>query len=323
MLSFAILLGAMQFAVAAEAAAAANDASLAQPSTEAAPINWDDNSGPQWIVKAGAIFLDRSRNNSGPIVTDLGGTTQISGGGDFNFKWGAGPEITLSHQCESGNTWEVRYFSIENRVSTLDYGPQAQFNIAGFFNFGVDDLRADAQTDLFNLEFNWLHPLSDQLTFLAGFRTIELHDQLSYLAEFFPGVDATYSWDDMNHLYGGQLGAIWALCCPCNPLQVNCTAKAGVYGNSASSTFTGNTGPITDPQGTMTAFVGELDFTFSYQFNEHLAAYGGYDLLWIDGLALAAHDAALATANSNPGASINTDQGLFYHGATCGLIVSW
>ena len=48
----------------------------------------------------------------------------------------------------------------------------------------------------------------------------------------------------------------------------------------------------------------------------------GYQLLWIDGIAIATDQAVNATANAS-GAGIDTNGSLFYHGATMALVFTW
>jgi hypothetical protein len=73
------------------------------------------------------------------------------------------------------------------------------------------------------------------------------------------------------------------------------TAKAGVYGNAADNDFTlivsdgqrFDAGAAEDD----VAFVGEIDLRASYPISRHVSLTGGYQLLWIDGVALASNEA--------------------------------
>src|SRR4029078_1747504 len=171
----------------------------------------------------------------------------------------------------------------------------------------------------------WKHPLSERVTFLTGFRWVELADVLTYNITF-PAFNATYYWNENNHLYGGQVGGDFRLWRLTGPLSVNSSMKAGLYSNSASNAF--DLRPSTGgafPSGrgdTDLAFVGDVNIKCAYKFTQHLALSGGYQLLWIDGVALASENAAASTAASTQ-ALIHTSGDVFYHGATAGLDVTW
>ena len=127
---------------------------------------------------------------------------------------------------------------------------------------------------------------------LAGFRALDLRDDLTYKLDTNVAT-GEYFYD--NHMYGGQLGADWALMRPDNPVQFGVMLKAGVYGNADHGgifEFSGNT-PIGSflGQNTTAAFVGELDLLASYNFTDHIAIHGGYQMLWLTNLVLSA-DAA-------------------------------
>ena len=65
------------------------------------------------------------------------------------------------------------------------------------------------------------------------------------------------------------------------------------------------------------AFLGELAFTANYCLTDNLTARLGYDLMWIEVVALAS-DQVPAT-NFFTGAGIAPDGGAFYHGGFVGL----
>jgi hypothetical protein len=162
--------------------------------------------------------------------------------------------------------------------------------------------------------------LNSVVTVLAGFRWIELRDQLSY--SFNHGV-LTTAFDDNNHLYGGQIGTDWALLNNGGPLRLNAALKAGAYGNVADNTFSANaifanTGSNAAPL----AFVGDITVAASYQLSSHWSIRGGYQLLWIDRLALASNNAVSAAA-AGLGAGVNTSGGLFYNGAMASVQFVW
>jgi hypothetical protein len=197
--------------------------------------------------------------------------------------------------------------------------------LGSFSNFGARDLFGNYSSRLENIEFNYLHPISDRFEFVAGFRTLQVHDVLSYHVVF-PAFSADYKWNDTNYLYGGQLGLNFNLDERDCPFSLNCRLETGVYNNYAANNFslTSSTGGQIPGGGSASQadFVGDINVTAAYHFGEHVAIRGGYELLWVEGLALASKQAAIATANHTQNA-ISTAGHLFYNGATFGLDLTW
>jgi len=274
-----------------------------------------------WTIDAGAVILTRSTPDAGAIVQPLGGGAPISRAEDFDFNWGAGPEISIARRVQSGDVWQVRYFGAMDFESEESFGEVPNFRLGSFSNFGATSLSARYDSTLHSTEVNWLRPVGRWFTFLAGFRSIELHDELTYHVTF-PAFSANYIWNEDNHLYGGQLGGVISLYNPGGPLSVDCTLKAGVYENFADNDFTLATsiGGAFEGAGYQSeaAFAGEINFTAVYRFTASWAFRGGYQLLWLDGVALASDQAAAATANLTQNA-IDNDGDVFYHGAILGL----
>jgi hypothetical protein len=77
--------------------------------------------------------------------------------------------------------------------------------------------------------------------------------------------------------------------------------------------FTENRGDVT--------FVGEIGVTGAYQWTEHLAIRGGYQLLWIQGVAVASDQIPVVDVFAQTG--LNTNGNVFYHGALMSLDLTW
>lgn len=281
--------------------------------------------GPLWTVNAGAIFLNRSSPSPATIVVPTAGPGQISGGEDFNLGWTSGPDFSIIRREAGGSGVELRYFGALNWSDTVQYGVPGNFRLGSFSNFGATDLFARYNSRLNSTEINWLGPVSSRITWLAGFRAIGLHDVLNYHVTF-PAFSADYNWNVDNHLYGGQLGTYLALWNLDGPFTINAGLKAGVYGNAADNDFSlrPSTGGLFTGGGAgrQAAFVGDVNVIASYQITNHIALRGGYQMLWIDHVALASDQAAAATAASN-NRGIDNHGHVFYHGALAGVSVMW
>ena len=67
--------------------------------------------------------------------------------------------------------------------------------------------------------------------------------------------------------------------------------------------------------------MGEIHVLASYAVTRHVAVRGGYEMLWIDHVALASDQAAAATANQTQDA-ISATADFFTYGATVGMDVT-
>src|SRR5690606_8580165 len=158
------------------------------------------------------------------------------------------------------------------------------------FGFNTSNsLNANYQSTVHSTELNWLRPLSQRITWLAGFRWIELNDHLAYTVGFPSPTVIDLNYNMHNHLSGAQTGADVALWNRGGPLTVNGIVKAGIYGNSADSdiySFNQDGDVISDGDAgsSHAAFAGDLSFVASYQVTPHFALRGGYQLLWLDGV---------------------------------------
>jgi hypothetical protein len=265
--------------------------------------------------------LHRSRPDQEALITPIGASGAIVNGGDFAFGWDAGPDLTISKRMGNGTVWEARYFNDRDANATSNYPGVTGVHLLGVNVLGVTSLTANADTTLDSSEVNVREPLGDRCSFLAGFRWIELHDQLGY--NFNNGVLVT-NWSDNNHLYGGQIGSILDLWPGSSPLRINATLKAGAYANVADNQFraSGIFGNST-ANDTEVAFVGEVGFSASYQLTTHCAIRGGYEVLWLDNMSLATNNAANAAAAGSSAAAIDTSNSLVYNGATTAVEFVW
>lgn len=279
---------------------------------------------PLWTVSAGAVFLHRSRLDRAVIATPPTGTPGVLlNGSDFDFGTGAGPDVSIMRRNRRGLIWEARYFGDESAEDTFGIPTVTTFRITGIgvTILGGGPLNARYQTQLHSSEINVHKPLGDRVTFLAGFRWVELHDELRVDI----ATPATFvNWEDNNHLFGGQIGTRIAFTDPGNPLSLTCTLKGGVFYNDADNVFTSTIVASDSSTDETTAFVGDLNFTAAYQVTRHIAIQGGYQILWLDNVAIAADSAANTTqAVGGTSSPVDPDGRLWYHGATAGFVVTW
>ena len=281
-----------------------------------------------WTVRAGAVVMHRSRPNEGVIArTDPGGVP-VSNAADFSFDWAGGPDVSIIRRTARGNAWELRYFGVLNSTATRAYGDPGNFQIPPVTFLNLDDLNAEYSTTLHSTELNWLHPVTPRVALIAGFRWVEISDDLNYVVGY-PGLQEINLRSNVNNrLYGAQTGADVSLWNRGGPLTMNGVIKAGVYGNTADNvissvnSFTGVDSIGSFRSAAPTSFVGEINLVATYQLTKHIALRGGYQLLWLDQLGLASNSLIRSIEENEP-YMIDTDGSLFYNGAMMGGEFAW
>ncbi len=192
----------------------------------------------------------------------------------------------------------------------------------------VDEVAFEERFRLYSSELNLRRPVNEWLTTLMGFRWVEFYDSYSVQGvESVVSMPFSQSIDTHNHMYGFQIGEDALFFERSGRLRVNGFAKIGIFHNAA-----GQNGKLNDPanfgelsvaaNGSQPAFLCELGLIGSYHFSQHVALRGGYQVMWIEGVALAPGQIPVTNLVAGT-ADIATSGGLFYHGATAGLEVTW
>ena len=74
--------------------------------------------------------------------------------------------------------------------------------------------------------------------------------------------------------------------------------------------------------GGQVAFVGDINTSVIYRLTEVWGIRAGYNLIWIDGLALAPNQFDFST-DTGAGSRLVSGGGIFMHGANLGLEARW
>ncbi len=275
---------------------------------------------PLWEVYAGTVFLRRDRPDvAGPLGFDTL---------DFDVGVRAGVDIDIRRRLGERHELQLRYFGVD--------GWSDQFTDSGTILATDWEAFAGFATRLHSSEVNLRSQWTDWMTVLGGFRWVELNEQVAYEIDTvttFPGFppfippfsianDFAQRARTHNHLYGFQFGTDVLLWDRGGPLTINTDLKAGIYSNLAK-----NAGLLESPVGNIvgegrkhhTAFLGELGINAKYQLTRHLALRAGYQLLWIEGVALVNDNQFDALAAGD----VNTSGSPFYHGAMVGAELNW
>ena len=80
--------------------------------------------------------------------------------------------------------------------------------------------------------------------------------------------------------------------------------------------------PAQGSDDTDVAFVGDLNFTVIWQFCELWGLRAGYNLIWLEGVALAPDQLDFSNTPDS-GRKLDSDGGVFLHGVNLGLESRW
>ncbi len=325
----------------------------------------DGTCAPHWFdVYAEYMYMKReeisrfvpfaSDDISGPIVLSTD---------DLQFDEESGFRVTGTYQVAANAHLEASYFGTFFWSSAAE-APSASNNLYSVLsNFGTQppggflqtDQAAlqsiDYQSELNSVELNWRHHwMSSNYWFhgswLAGARYVRLEEEFRYMTvvnahddPLTPPVDPNergpadmnYRVATTNDLVGFQLGSDIFMCM-LPGLVVGAELKAGVYGNMADQdtaiTATNLNPPVAEALADQdVAFVGEAGVMAIYQLFPWLSLRGGYQLLYLDGIALAPENfntvAPFPPFSSNRTVFLNDNGDAFYHGFTAGLECLW
>lgn len=317
------------------------------PAQGSAPFSDQDlassagRAGVVWTVQADALGLTRNVGSS----TFLGQTSALGVGpaiqtlnaNDASFNLVPGMRLALSATVDDQVSYEVLYFGLQNWsasntiladpiAGTLATSPYTQTDkLTGGFD---KSLGYSYTSKLNNAEFNVrriFHAGNWALAPLVGFRYFQWNETLSLTGvDQFYGVTENLNSVANNYLVGGQIGGTarrdW------QRFSLAATGKAGVFANfmqltEANLNSTGiaglpGTGFVSlNSDSRHAGAAGMLDFSAvaTYHVTQHFSVRGGYQLVYVTGLALA----------PNQFAGFSHTGGLLLQGPTAGLEFTW
>jgi hypothetical protein len=234
----------------------------------------------------------------------------------------------------------------------------------GFFqtqDYTYQSMAWDDSTDLYNGECNLRYNLSNRITLLGGFGWFQLNDNLQGLItpidKFiplwmynpqntlydgqrfekkaggipFPSPFTPTFWNTNveNNLYGLQVGADTILF-ERGRFSIDGLAKFGGYVNNAEEWTGVRMRKVVFPSSDSTdhpACVVEAGLQCKYRFTENLTFKFGYEVLWIDGVALAPGQIQETYSTYSPptvtALGVNSGSSVLFHGADAGLQYSF
>jgi len=297
-------------------------------------------SQPGFYAQAEALFLSRNHQSfRQPLAIRVQdendpspGTTLLSTG-DLSFGTDPGVRVLLGHRVDDCLGWELSYFGIFHAGTSATVTGDNDLAIPGDLGrqsldfFGADRMRFEYSSELHNFEANRIRAINDNLSLLAGFRYLYLGEQFNINSTDLDTGTGDYHIGTSNNLFGAQLGA--RVQRACGRLGWDLTGKAGVFGNASKQSQSVTDFPpgffLRSPRsnsGGSVAFVGDVNFSLTYRLTDVWAVRGGYNLMWIEGVALAPDQLDFAN-ESTSGTALHHAGGMFLHGANVGLEARW
>lgn len=285
---------------------------------------------PRWTATADFIIMDRFGGTGRTLVRPIRSTDDLLNSSQFHQGFHGGPRVGLIRHGDRCYDLEVQYFQIDGWRNSQPV-PANQtglaFDAPGYSVISFSDpMNFDYSSKLYSGEINlrW-NPLC-RVTMLAGFRWLELRENLDG-SVLTPTNTPFWNTNTRNDLFGFQIGSdaiLWER----GRLSIDGLLKAGVFSNQAEQTSTAIAGgPVSLYDSTNhTAFLSEMSLQAKYQATKHLTLRIGYQLMWLEGLALAPAQIEQTNFLDNPDpphTGIDSHGGVWYHGATAGFEYSF
>ena len=306
---------------------------------------------PQWTATAEFIILDRIGSAAYPLVSTVPASqsprdpgTEVLNARDLHQGFSGGPRLDLIHHGDQDADLEVVYFQIDGWDGYRGIGPTPDdwlvMKAPGGFLQAQDDKVTQKMawgyaSRLDNAEVNVRGNLSGRVTVLAGFRWVNLSEDLVGILTPPTEYGKGSFWDAQtkNNLYGFQIG-MDAKLLERNRFSVGSVLKAGIFDNHVEEATSVRMARIQYGESTSTdhvAFVGEIGVQCKYQVTQRISLKAGYEVIWLQGVALApgqiaetsCHYSAIPQETYVEALGINCSSGVFYHGATAGLEYSF
>lgn len=315
---------------------------------------------PHWFdIHAEAVFM--TIDNTGPSIIfsqNAAGETQISSA-DLGFSEEPGMRISAAYQTGPGSNLEFTFLGLLDHLTTARVESDLNDLNSVFSNFANPDelesfdnaylhrVRHISSLDSFELNYRrrWIGPTCTiQGSWLAGVRYAQVRQQLRWRSQA-ELVDTDtggtgqgigrYHLTAGNYMTGFQMGGdAWICILP--GLSIGFDGKAGIYGNNSSQrttmdsddTLTGFQGIVHEKEsGNQFSFLGEASVLASYRLNHQFTIRGGYQLLFIEGVATAMDNFNPRNDTVGPERTgtefLNNSANLLYHGFSIGAEWMW
>lgn len=321
----------------------------------------------RWTASVEAIVLNRTGGVSRALIERVPGSvhfndtfttpgTEAFNSSEFQQGFSGGPKLDLIYQSTSGYSTELAYFNIFNQSATKAVGPHDPadwlvMRAPGFFwqtqDFPYQAMVWSATTSLYGIEANRRLALSNQVTILAGFRWLQLNDNLEGTLTPADATAPTWKNDNpdifhitagdtaagnyppfwntstVNNLYGFQVGVNGTIL-ELGRFSLDGLVKIGIYDNDAEQSTGVSLQKVVYPtsaSANQVAFASEAGLQLKYHVMSGMKLKAGYEALWLEGVALAPGQIqeTFTTVSGVRALGVNCGSNVLFQGFTAGL----
>ncbi len=247
---------------------------------------------------------------------------------DFNFNWQPSYRNSARYNITPRAGIEATYLRVHNdwverRIVDAAVPIRVQmFGVSVVSPF--DPFQLTYRTKMQTGELNFRRSSENgEITFITGFRWAQIDELFSTAV---PSIATDLRVSTQNKLYGWQVGYEGSSWVSYGILRVDSSVKAGVYQNTARNNARLQTLGIglvnVGTNDEVPAFLGESRITLAAPLTKHCFLRGGYQLMYLSGLAIAA-DQINSIKVVPPQVDLESDGQAIYHGWFLGLEAWW
>jgi hypothetical protein len=309
---------------------------------------------PLWYFRGDAVWLRRDKPNNRNLTffhqeeDEIDESTNdrfILKTDDLSFDSASGMKLTLGRYVTARTAIEGSFYGTHDwsaRTSTPAFphgdsggplfpywgtGPGA-FNTTAFTN--ASQHIATAKTSFDSAELGVRHWFSPTASIMGGFRFLRVADNFELFSfddeDLNPDNVGFYRIHTSNKLFGAQIGSEYTH--PLAPwLFCSAEAKAGVYGNAARQRNTlfnsDTTDDSRDDKDVEFARVIDVSLSLTAIVSNNITIRGGYNLLFINGVALATDQLDTSPIQNNSREGVADKGSITLYGPFVGGEIVW
>ena len=298
----------------------------------------------RWYVTADALWLKRNKPNNKTLTIYTPADRIALGTDDLKFDTEAGTRLTFGRYIGPSTSIEGTFFGFHDfdaaattgtfPADSLDAYWIGSNNAAGAHRTDSFDeavlQSANYTSEIWNWELGVRRKVSSDGSVLVGFRYMAVDEDFVFRSlddTPAPGSLGIYEIEAENDLVGLQVGGEQAFYTPGRRLRLTLFGKAGMFVNfheqsnrlySEASTGLDPYSSARDNDSSRLSSVFEFGCILTLQLSEHIALRGGYNHIFINGLALATDQLDQAPDRSNSRMFVNDNGSLHLHGPFVG-----
>lgn len=312
----------------------------------------DDLSNPwslaPWSFESSSLILFRSDPSSKQLIRGVDDPSNSLNADELSYATAYGYQLQLERQLTQRTRFESRFFGTDDFFNSSskatipnEFGDTQRLDVGLPLNrLAGTSIQSSIASKLYSFELNMNHEVTENIEAIAGFRYVRLKDNLNLnipdaeTSLFNLPVPTSLQSEASNDLFGGQIGArarLWEA----SRFSLTTDFKGGIYGNGARQAssitttvpFFGDRVAFANDRNDTVAFVGEWTLQGNYRLTDRWSVDLGYQLLWIDGVAVGTEQLAASNYSlpifGGPGNGIDSHDHVFYQGIMFGVDYVW